>query len=59
MKEKQNAWDLLEDPKKFSEAYEAREKFFLSGENQFHLDVDLKNDHRFECNFHIQLFYQS
>lgn len=28
--------------------YEAREKFFRSGEKEFHLDIDLKNEHRFE-----------
>lgn len=35
-------------PKAQEFVYEAREKFFRSGEDEFHLDVDLKNDHKFE-----------
>ena len=27
---------------------EAREKFFRSGENEFHVDIDLGNSHKFE-----------
>lgn len=38
--------DFPKNAQKF--VYEAREKFFRSGENEFHLDIDLKNDHRFE-----------